>query len=42
MWRSVHSVIGLTLSLLVMVLSISGTILATQPVYDRVISDGGQ
>lgn len=40
MWRSIHSLIGLTLSLLVMVLSVSGTVLATQPVYDRVISDG--
>ena len=41
MWRSIHSLIGLTLSLLVMVLSVSGTVLATQPVYDRVMSDGG-
>ena len=41
MWRSIHSIIGLTLSLLVMVLSISGTVLATQPIYDRVISDSG-
>lgn len=41
MWRTVHSFIGLGLSLLVMVLSVSGTILATQPVYDRMISEGG-
>lgn len=39
MWRSIHSVIGLGLSLLVMVLSLSGTVLATQPVYDRIQSN---
>lgn len=36
MWRSIHSVIGLALSLLVVVLALSGTVLATQPVYDRI------
>lgn len=34
MWRSIHSVIGLVFALLVMALSLTGTILATQPVYD--------
>lgn len=36
MWRSVHSWIGLALSLLVMVTAITGALLATEPVYDRV------
>jgi sulfite reductase (NADPH) flavoprotein alpha-component len=36
MWRNVHSVIGLALSVLVMMLSLSGSILATKPVYDRI------
>lgn len=34
MWRSIHSVIGLVFALLVMALSLTGAILATQPVYN--------
>ena len=41
MWRSIHSAIGLGLSLVLMVLSISGAVLATQPVYDRITSENG-
>jgi sulfite reductase (NADPH) flavoprotein alpha-component len=41
MWRSVHSYIGLGLSCLVMVLSISGAVLATQPILDRITSETG-
>lgn len=40
MWRSVHSWIGLGLSLLVMVTAITGALLATEPVYDRVTAQG--
>ncbi|PIE10851.1 MAG: N-acetylglucosamine transferase [Rhodobacterales bacterium] len=41
MWRSVHSWIGLALSLLVMVTAITGALLATEPVYDRVTVNSG-
>lgn len=41
MWRSVHSWIGLVLSLLVMVTAITGAILATEPVYDRAMAPAG-
>lgn len=41
MWRSVHSWIGLALSLLVMVTAITGAILATEPIYDRAKAPAG-
>lgn len=40
MWRSFHSWIGLALSLLLMVTAITGIVLATEPVYDRVTARG--
>lgn len=36
MWRSLHSLIGLVAALLVIALAITGAILATKPIYDRV------
>ncbi len=40
MWRSIHSVLGLTAAAFVVVLSLSGAFLATQPVYDVVTRTG--
>ena len=43
MWRSVHSIIGLAATAFVVVLSLSGAFLATQPVYDAMAApDGGR
>lgn len=44
MWRSLHSWIGLVVSLLVMALALTGTVLSTQPVYNAYTgagADGG-